>query len=57
MFWSIVAVLFILYVVFSLSTIKYQLKQIQKQLKIKDVGIEKLSDEQMEKELEDNFKS
>ena len=57
MFWSSVAVLFILYVVFSLSTIKYQLKQIQKQLKIKDVGIEKLSDEQMEKELEDNFKS
>ncbi|WP_302053227.1 hypothetical protein [Bacillus sp. FJAT-29790] len=38
MFWSIVAVLFILYVVFSLSTIKYQLKQISNHLNIQDVG-------------------
>ncbi|MBU8878869.1 MULTISPECIES: hypothetical protein [Bacillaceae] len=56
MFWSIVAVLFILYVVFSLSTIKYQLKQISKHLNIKDVGIQRVSDDEIEKELEDNSK-
>ncbi|MBU8878832.1 hypothetical protein BGM26_07510 [Bacillus sp. FJAT-29790] len=56
MFWSIVAVSFIIYVVFSLSTIKYQLKQISKHLNIKDVGIQRVSDEEIEKELEDNSK-
>ncbi|WP_170289745.1 hypothetical protein [Cytobacillus depressus] len=56
MFWSILAVLFILYVVFSLSTIKYQLKQISKHHNIKDVGIQRVSNEEIEKELDDNSK-
>lgn len=54
--WSIVSILFILYVVYSLSTIKYQLKQISKHLNIKDDETEKVSNEEIEKELENNFK-
>lgn len=57
MFWLILAVIFILYVIYSLSTIKYQLKLITKHLNIKDDEIEKVSNEEIEKELEDDFKS
>jgi hypothetical protein len=56
MFWSIVALLFISYVVFSLSTIKYQLKLISKHLNVKEAEKEKVSNEEIEKELEDHLK-
>ena len=59
MFWiflSIVVILFILYVIYSLSTIKYQLKQISKHLNVNDDEIERVSNEEIEKELEDNLK-
>lgn len=56
MFWSIAAVLFILYVIFSLSTIKYQLKRIIEHLDIKDGHIQKVSNEEIEEELEKGLK-
>lgn len=55
MFWIIVAILFMLYVIFSLSTIKYQLNQIFKHLNVKDDEIEEVSNEEIEKELEGDF--
>jgi hypothetical protein len=55
MIWYIIVILFMLYVVFSLSTIKYQLRRIWKHFNIKDDEIEKVSNEEIEKELGDNF--
>jgi cbb3-type cytochrome oxidase subunit 3 len=57
MFWLVlgILILFILYVIHSLSTIKNQLKQISKHLNVKD-DIERVSNEEIEKELEDNIK-
>jgi cbb3-type cytochrome oxidase subunit 3 len=57
MFWLVlgILILFILYVIYSLSTIKNQLKQISKHLNVKD-DIERVSNEEIEKELEDNIK-
>ena len=49
----VLVVLFMLYVIFSLSTIKYQLKSIVKHLDIKEKEIVKISNEEIEKELED----
>ncbi|WML46760.1 hypothetical protein RCG23_14035 [Neobacillus sp. PS3-34] len=60
MFWGIVFfilnIAIIFYVIFSLSTIKYQLKLISKHLNVKEEEIEKLSNEEIEKELENNNK-
>jgi hypothetical protein len=61
MIWGIVFFLLnvalIFYVIYSLSAIKYQLKLISKHLDIKDdEEVEKISNEEIEKELEDNFK-
>lgn len=56
MFLDIVIILFILYVIFSLSTIKYQLKLIMKHLNIKDEELKKVSNEEIEKELENELK-
>lgn len=56
MLWDIVLILIILYVIYSLSTIKYQLKLITKHLNIKDEKVQKVSNEEIEKELEDELK-
>ncbi|MGG3801633.1 hypothetical protein [Metabacillus fastidiosus] len=48
--------LLIFYVIFSLSSIKYQLKLISKHLGVKEEEIDKVSNEEIEKELEENFK-
>ncbi len=55
MIWDIVIILIILYVIYSLSTIKYQLKLITKHLKIKEEEIQKVSDDEIEQELEDEL--
>ncbi|HYK72918.1 MAG TPA: hypothetical protein VEV44_07280 [Pseudoneobacillus sp.] len=57
MFWNILAVIFILYVIYSLSTIKYQLKMISKHLDVKEKEISNISNEEIEKELEDDFRN
>lgn len=55
MFWGIVAIFFMLYVIFSLSTMKYQLKLISKKLNVEDAEEElKVSNAEIEKELEDD---
>ncbi|MBE4909797.1 hypothetical protein IMZ08_17320 [Bacillus luteolus] len=56
MLWNIVIILIILYVIYSLSTIKYQLKLLTKHLNIKDDKEQKVSNEEIEKELEDELK-
>ncbi|MFT4413841.1 hypothetical protein ACLM5H_08285 [Fredinandcohnia humi] len=56
MFWNIVFVLFIVYVVLSLSTIKYQLRLLIKHLNMKDEDSEKVSNDEIEKQLEDDLK-
>jgi hypothetical protein len=56
MLWDIVIILFALYVIYSLSTIKYQLKLITKRLNVKDEKVQKVSNEEIEKELEDELK-
>lgn len=56
MFLDIVIILIILYVIFSLSTIKCQLKLIMKHLNVKDEELKKVSNEVIEKELEDELK-
>ncbi|QOR64897.1 hypothetical protein IM538_13675 [Cytobacillus suaedae] len=55
MLWDIVIILIILYVIYSLSTIKYQLKLITKHLNVKDEKVQKVSNEEIEKELEDEL--
>ncbi|MDF2946522.1 MAG: hypothetical protein K0S51_1201 [Bacillales bacterium] len=56
MFWIILGIIFAMYVMYSLSTIKYQLKMIEKHLDIKEKEINRISNEEIEKELEDEFK-
>ena len=53
----IVVIVFMLYVVFSLSTIKYQLKLISSHLHVKEdeSKIPEVSNEEIEKELEDEL--
>jgi uncharacterized protein YoxC len=48
---EILVILFVIYVIFSLSTIKYQLKQIKKHLNVKEKEPNVPNDE-IEKELE-----
>lgn len=54
--WSIVAIPIIFYVIYRLSTMSKQLEQIAKHLNIQDDDIVKMSNEEIEKELEENFK-
>ncbi|MBP2242938.1 hypothetical protein J2Z40_003520 [Cytobacillus eiseniae] len=56
MFWMILGILFMLYVIYSLSDIKYQLKMITKHLDVKEKDIYKITNEEIEIELEDEFK-
>jgi hypothetical protein len=58
MFWLVlgISILFIFYAIYSLSAIKNQLKQISKHLNVKDDDIERVSNEEIEKELEENTK-
>jgi len=55
MLW-ILGIIFVLYVISSLSTIKYQLKLIEKHLDVKEKENVKLSNVEIEKELDDEFK-
>ncbi|MEC2076894.1 hypothetical protein [Metabacillus fastidiosus] len=48
--------LFIFYVILSISSIKYQLKLISKHLGVKEEEMVKVSNEEIEKELEADFK-
>lgn len=57
MFWVIINILITLYILSSLSTIKHQLRVISKHLSIKEEEIEIVSDEEIEKELEDELKN
>lgn len=52
-----IEILFILYVVYSLSTIKYQLKLISKHLNVKEKKPEKVSNDEIEKDLENYLKN
>lgn len=56
MFWIILEIIFVLYVIYSLSTIKYQLKMIAQHLDVKEKEINKISNEEIEKELEEELK-
>jgi hypothetical protein len=53
-FWFIVNILIVLYIIHSLSTIKHQLRQISKRLNLNEIGEVNLSDEEIEKLLEDD---
>ncbi|WP_139069998.1 hypothetical protein [Bacillus sp. FJAT-27225] len=53
MFWTIVWILFIVFVLYSLATIQYQLNLIMKHLNVKESKAEKVSNEEIEKELEE----
>lgn len=57
MVWIVLLLLFMIYVVFSLSTIKYQLKLITKHLNIKDEEHQKVSNDVIEKDLENYSKN
>ncbi|WP_423410558.1 hypothetical protein AABM38_11780 [Heyndrickxia sp. MSNUG] len=52
----IIGILFVLYVISSLSTIKHQLKLIAKHLDVKEKENVKLSNAEIENELDDEFK-
>jgi hypothetical protein len=52
---EILGILFVLYVIFSLSTIKYQLNQIKKHLNVKDRE-QLVPNDEIEKELEKDLK-
>jgi predicted membrane protein len=54
--WTIVAIPIIFYVIYRLSTISKQLEQISKHLNIQDDEIEKISNEEIERELEEKHK-
>lgn len=54
--WSIIAIPIIIYVLYRLSTMSKQLEQISKHLNIKEDDIEEVSNEEIEKELEENLK-
>lgn len=53
MLWIIPVVLFVVYVIYRLSTINHQLKVIAKHLDVKDEESDYISNEEIEKELED----
>lgn len=57
MLWKILLILFALYVIFSLSTIKYQLKLITKHFNINEEKEDRvqISNKDIEKEIEDEF--
>lgn len=57
MVWIVLLLLFMIYVVFSLSTIKYQLKLITKHLNVKDEEHQKVSNDVIEKDLENYSKN
>ncbi len=57
MFLLALNILFVLYVLFSLSTIKHQLKMITQHLNIKEIETQKVSNAEIEKELEEDFKN
>ncbi|QGM29453.1 hypothetical protein GI482_03260 [Bacillus sp. N3536] len=57
MLWVILLLLFMVYVIYSLSTIKYELKLISKHLKVNEkIETVKISNEEIEKILEDEGK-
>ncbi|WP_342577276.1 hypothetical protein [Psychrobacillus sp. FSL K6-2843] len=57
MLWVILLLLFMVYVIYSLSTIKYQLKLISKHIKVNGkIETVKISNEEIEKILEDEGK-
>ncbi|MGE7978359.1 hypothetical protein [Psychrobacillus sp. NPDC093200] len=57
MLWVILLLLFMVYVIYSLSTIKYQLKLISKHIKVNEkIETVKISNEEIEKILEDEGK-
>lgn len=56
MYLNLIIIALMVYVIFSLSTIKHQLKLIIKHLNIKDGDIEMVSNEEIEKVLEDELK-
>ncbi|MCF6136601.1 hypothetical protein [Pseudalkalibacillus berkeleyi] len=53
---GIVNLLIVIYVIFSLSTIKHQLNLISKQININEEMIQTVSNEEIEKELEEDLK-
>lgn len=55
MLWIFLVLLFMVYVIYSLSAIKNQLKLITEHLDIKEKEIIKISNEDIEKELEGEF--
>ncbi|MEK3975964.1 hypothetical protein MKZ20_13975 [Psychrobacillus sp. FSL K6-2684] len=57
MLWVILLLLFMVYVIYTLSSIKYQLKLISKHLKVNEkIETVKISNEEIEKILEDEGK-
>ncbi|MEH7380264.1 hypothetical protein V7138_07265 [Bacillus sp. JJ1533] len=56
MFWYIATTIFVLYVIYSLSTIKYQLRLISKHLNVKEEQMKKVSNDEIEKQLEEDLK-
>ncbi|WP_042150265.1 hypothetical protein [Paucisalibacillus sp. EB02] len=54
--WTLIAIPVIFYVFYRLSTISKQLEVISKQLNIKDDELEKISIEEIERELDDKVK-
>lgn len=59
MLWIILLAIFVLYVIYRLSTIQYQLKLITKHLGIQEEKEESIvmSDEQIEEQLEEELKN
>lgn len=55
MIWFLLGILFVIYVIFSLSTIKYQLRLINTHLNINEEP-SKVPDEEIERELEEDKK-
>ncbi|WP_157380219.1 MULTISPECIES: hypothetical protein [Cytobacillus] len=55
MIWFLLGILFVIYVIFSLSTIKYQLRLIITHLNINEEP-SKVPDEEIERELEEDKK-
>ncbi|MFS0823231.1 hypothetical protein [Bacillus sp. 1P02SD] len=56
MFWYIATIIFVIYVIYSLSSIKYQLGLISKHLHVKEEQMEKVSNDEIEKQLEEDLK-
>ncbi|MBN8204063.1 hypothetical protein [Bacillus sp. NTK034] len=53
MFWTIINILIAVYIIYSLSSIKYQLKLISEHLNVNGREIEKVSNDEIERELKD----